>query len=129
MPPPTPTWYEDLDEMARDDAVLQRVYAALRADLSADARARTRAVHVYPSRRCTYTIAKQRVFVKVRDDATGAYLPECVVRHVLLHELAHTINPTHGHDSTFHRWMRWLRRDGAVPACGDRVPRGYNPCQ
>lgn len=112
--------------MAADDAVLQRIYATLRADLTPEARARTRTVHVYPSRRCSYTIAKERVFVKVRRD--GGYLPECTIRHVLLHELAHTINPTHGHDRWFHSWLRWLRRDGAVPSCPDRVPPDYNPC-
>ena len=121
------SWYEDLAEMQRDDVALQRVYRALRTDLSPEARERTRDVHVYPSRRCTYTLAKQRIFVKVRDDA-GGLLPECIIRHVLMHELAHTLNTTVGHDSAFRRCLQWLRRDGAVSSCADRVPRGYNPC-
>lgn len=123
-----PTWYADLDRMAEDDAYLQRVYTALRADLTADARRRTRMVHAYPSCRCTYTLDKERIFVKVRDDASGELLPECLVRHVLLHELAHTINDTHGHGTGFQRWLRWLGRGGGVVSCGERVPPGYNPC-
>jgi hypothetical protein len=65
--------------------------------------------------------------VKVRDD-DGAFLPECVLRHVLLHELAHTVNAAHGHDGAFRRWMRWLHRGGAVSSCGERIPKDYNPC-
>jgi hypothetical protein len=52
MPPCS--WYEDLGEMARDDEWLQTVYQRLRWELSAEARARTRTVHVYPSRRCSH---------------------------------------------------------------------------
>ena len=80
--------------------------------MSQDARERTRSVHLYPSRMCSYTLAKQRVFIKVRDhrcscvvtptvdvDPQGQFIPDCVLRHVILHELAHTINPTEGHAS------------------------------
>ena len=136
--------------MGADDAYLQNVYRALRTDLSSEAQRRTARVHVYPSNRCTYTIAKERIFVKVRDE-DNTLLPPCVLRYVLctawrtwhhvvpaLHEIAHTINQTQGHDAGFRRWFRpgrpparvrarrqWLRRDGAVSACGHRVPVGY----
>ncbi len=72
--------------MEGDDAFLQDVCARLRTDLPAETRARTTAVHVYPSRRCTYTLDKRRIFVRVRDER-GNLLPECVLREVVLHEL------------------------------------------
>jgi hypothetical protein len=125
---PPGSWYDDLTRMATDDAVLQHTYRRLRADLTPEARRLTDTVHVYPSRRCSYTIGKERVFVKVRDDA-GALLPECVLRHVLLHELAHTVNAAQGHGHGFRGWLHWLRRNGAVASCGERVPRDFNPCR
>lgn len=121
------SWYDDMDEMVRDDAALQRIYRSLRTGLTAEARHRTNRVHVYPSRRCSYTIAKRRIFIKVRDDA-GRRIPDCVLRHVILHELAHTLNETRGHDEGFRRWMRWLQRGGNVDSCAERVPKRYNPC-
>lgn len=120
------SWYDDMDRMERDDEYLQRVFRSLQCDLSEEGRRRTRTVHVYPSLRCSYTIAKQRIFIKVRDDQ-GAFLPECVLRHVLLHELAHTLNGTHGHDASFRGWVRWLSR-GIRGTCAGLVPRRYNPC-
>ena len=75
--------------------------ATLRGDLSVQAWERTRGIHVYPSRVCSYTLAKERVFIKVRDDQNN-FIPECALRHVLLHELAHTINPTEGHVQSEH---------------------------
>lgn len=80
------SWYEDLADREHDDAYLQDIYHRLQTDLPPDAQLRTADVHLYPSRRCTYTIAKQRVFVRVRD-AKGEPIPECVLRHVILHEL------------------------------------------
>ena len=121
------SWYTDMDAMRRDDAHLQAVMERLRTDLSAEARERLRGIHVYPSQKCTYTIDKERIFVRVRDDA-GNILPDCVVRHVLLHELAHTLNPTQGHDEGFRRWLRWLNQRGDVKSCPDRVPSNYNTC-
>ena len=99
-----------------------------RADLSPEARARPAHIRVYPSRRCSYTIAKARIFVRVRNEGDRVYLPDCVIRHVLLHELAHTVSPAHGHGPDFRATVRWLSRGGAVPSCGPRVPPGYNPC-
>jgi hypothetical protein len=121
------SWYTDMDAMRRDDAHLQAIMERLRKDLSAEAQTRLQHIHVYPSQKCTYTIDKGRVFVRVRDDH-GALLPECVVRHVLLHELAHTLNPTQGHDEGFRYWLRWLSQRGQVSSCGDRVPPNYNTC-
>jgi hypothetical protein len=111
--------------MGDDDAFLQEVYANLKRDLSGEARRRIASAHVYPSQRCTYTIAKERIFVKVRGQS-GERLPECALRHILLHELAHVINPSEGHDSSFWKWMRWI--GDKVTACPNLVPRNFNPC-
>lgn len=121
------SWYADLDALAADDAYLQGVYARLRRDLGPRARRATRRVHVYPSRGCTYTLGKERVFVSVVDPRSGARVPECVLRHVLLHELAHTVNPEHGHGARFARWFAWIRR-GVAALCPERVPADFNPC-
>lgn len=119
------TWYADLRAMEEDDRYLQSVFGRLKADLAPQALDRIADTHVYPSQKCTYTIAKQRIFVKVRDQQ-GMLVPECALRYVLLHELAHVINPTEGHDASFYRWMKWLGT--AVSSCPDRVPRNFNPC-
>jgi predicted metal-dependent hydrolase len=121
------TWYTDMKAMQEDDAFLQKVYTELRHDLSPEAKKKTQHVHVYPSRQCSYTIAKERIFLKVRDE-TGNLVSDCVLRHVLLHELAHTINPTEGHDGSFRMWMKWIAQDGRVLSCPDRVPRDFNQC-
>jgi hypothetical protein len=123
------SWYEDITEMERDDAYLQTVYDRLWSDLPEEARRRTENVHVYPSLRCTYTIGKQRIFIRVRDPHNaGSLLPECALRHVLLHELAHVINPTLGHDGGFRRWFHWLLSFVVPKTCGDAVPIDFNPC-
>ena len=126
---PEESWYTDLEAIAQDETALQRVYSSLRADLSTEARERTSHVHVYPSRRCSYTIAKERIFIRVRAP-DGTLLPDCVIRHVLLHELAHTLNITQGHDASFRSSLEWIQQDGGrrVSSCADRVPAGYNPC-
>jgi hypothetical protein len=142
------SWYTDEAAMARDDAFLQDVCARLRADLPTETQARTAAVHVYPSQRCTYTLDKRRIFVRVRDDG-GNLLPECVLREVVLHELGsgpsvcdafflcrtngrarrpHVLNPTYGHDNGFRGWFAWLR-ERISGTCGGAVPRDYNPCR
>jgi predicted metal-dependent hydrolase len=119
------TWYNDLQAMEEDDKYLQSVYRQLQADLAPDVQSRIPATHIYPSRKCTYTIAKQRIFVKVRD-AQGRLLPECALRHVLLHELAHVINPSTGHDNSFYGMLKWI--SSAVASCPSLVPRNFNPC-
>lgn len=67
-------------------AILQDLYAVLRAEIAPEARARIDGVHAYPSRRCTYTLNKQRIFLRMRYDR-GEVFPPWVLRHVLLHEL------------------------------------------
>lgn len=119
------SWYDDVEAMEGDDAYLNAIVDRLIAELSSEARKRVAGVHIYPSRQCTYTINKQRIFVRVRDPAGDPY-PECVIRHVLLHELAHVVNPTVGHDPGFRQWLRWLR--GQAPACAEAVPLDFNPC-
>ena len=139
-------WYEDMDAMARDDAHLNAVFDRLREELSPDARDRIASVHIYPSRLCTYTIDKQRIFVRVRD-ANGELHPDCVLRHVILHELGpgrsvwthgpsrcpHVINPTFGHDGGFRGWLAWLRGQAGAAAtaamCAGAVPSDFNPCR
>ena len=115
------TWYTDLDTMQEDDRYLQKVYATLRRDLSQEAQEQTKGVHVYPSVKCSYTIAKERIFIKVRDE-NHQFVPECILRHVLMHELAHTINPTEGHDGSFWRWLRCITQGGRVSSCPKTSP-------
>lgn len=119
------TWYSNMEQMAADDSYLQATFIDLKKDLSKEALHKVADVHVYPSLRCTYTIAKKRIFIKVRDD-NGAPLPACVIRYVLLHELAHTINPTEGHDNSFRHWLGWISE--GISTCGNAVPNNYNPC-
>lgn len=124
-------WYDNLDRMAEDDAHLARLVRAARAELCPQARRRVRHVHIYPSLGCTYTLDKRRIFVAVRDPETGRRLPDCAIRHVLRHEMAHAASPSSsGHD---HRFRHTLRRldvcageADAPPACPDALPPTYN---
>lgn len=126
------TWFDDPDEMAREDVHLQRIVRALASRLCPRARRRLETVHVYPSRSCTYTLDKRRVFVCCRD-ARGDRLPDCAVEWVLMHELAHVLNARSvGHDAPFQRTLdrlttRCLKRpaEGGGP-CAARVPGDYN---
>lgn len=120
------SWYDDAAERSADYDYLNRLYAEVRAQLPPEERRRIRHVHAYPSRSCTYTLVKRRIFVRVRD-AAGVRLPPCAVRHVLLHELAHVLNPTVGHDEGFRRVLRRLS-DSVAALCASRVPRDWNPC-
>lgn len=120
------SWYNDLTEMETDDAHLQRNFALLTARMCPSQRRRLRAVHVYPSQSCTYTIEKRRVFVCPRDSA-GQLLPDCAVQHVLLHELAHALNQkSQGHDDWFARSMGRLERCVSMELCEHHVPPDYN---
>ena len=123
------SWYTDLESMKRDDEYLQIVDINLRRDLPRSIHHCIRDVHTYPSVRCTYAIAKKRIFVRVRDD-TGSLIPACALRHVIMHELAHIVNQTVGHNLEFHRWLRWFRQSeagkGECPQC---LPEEYNPCK
>lgn len=121
----TASWYDDPGERARDDALLQDAYRQVRAGLPPATRRRLRRVHAYPSRGCTYTLSKRRIFVRVRD-AAGRPLAVCALRHVLLHELAHVLNPTVGHDRGFRAVL--ARLAAWVAACPGGVPRRWNPC-
>lgn len=125
-------WYDDLAAMRADDRHLQRVYRRLRRRLRASgacaqSTAALRHVHVYPSKTCTYTINKRRIFVRMRD-AAGAAFPDCVLHHVLLHEVAHVLNDHVGHTDAFRRIL-----DGLSECTDDRcrhdVPADFNPCQ
>ena len=135
------TWYTDLDAMQEDDQYLQKVYASLRRELSQwfsymtpkttvnsqDAQEQTKHVHVYPSVKCSYTIAKERIFIKVRDE-NRQFVPECILRHVLMHELAHTINSTEGYEGSFWHWLRWITQGGRVSSCPKYIPTDFNVC-
>lgn len=135
-------WYRCLDTMERDDRRLQRLLREVRPRLCPGARARVAHVHVYPSRGCTYTLDKRRIFVRM-DDAEGRPLDDCALRHVLLHELAHVLNrggtghdrpvpagPRHGPPPSARFWAalaRLQRCFGRAPAqCPHGVPSGYN---
>lgn len=61
------TWYDDMDEMQKDDEYLQRIYADLRTKLTPENQKLTTDVHVYPSKKCTYTLDKARIFVRTRE--------------------------------------------------------------
>lgn len=86
---------------------------------------RTAGINVYPSQKCTYTLDKKRIFVRVRDEH-GNKLKDCAVFHILLHELAHTVNDGVGHNPGFYQWLKWLER--GVPQCPGHIPAGFNPC-
>lgn len=120
------TWYEDLREMREDDEILQTELADLKGSMSPYHRSLVEGVHVYPSRSCTYTLDKARVFVRMRDDA-GELLPSCALRHVILHELAHITNRgSVGHDSDFWAWLRSLAT--GVDQCPEKIPVRFNSC-
>lgn len=122
------SWYTDLDTMYQEDAYLQSVYRALQKDMPSVLRSCIRDVHVYPSLRCTYTIAKRRIFVRVRDDR-GEYVPPCAIRHILIHEIAHVVNRTIGHDQSFDEWVRWIQKSPAGRGeCPRNIPPQFNPC-
>lgn len=139
-PDPNPPWYTDLRAMAEDDARLVALTDRARRRLCPDLRRRLAGVHVYPSRGCTYTLDKRRVFVSVRDEA-GRPLPDCALLHVLLHELAHVANVGgRDHDPGFHRVLDRMRAcvseragpggDGDAAPCPERLPLTYNaPCR
>lgn len=120
------TWYDNPLEMLEDDKVLQSILVDLRNDMDIQNRKLIEEVHVYPSKSCTYTLDKSRVFVRMRDDQ-GNLLPRCALRHVILHELAHIANKRSvGHDSGF--WA-WLGRLGAgVDQCPEKIPKRFNTC-
>lgn len=138
------SWYEDIEEMEHDDAYLQTIYDRLWKELPMEARRRIDGVHCYPSRQCTYTIGKRRIFVRVRDPRDGTLIPECALRYIILHELGpggirtytmpdvsratHVINPTIGHDSGFRRWFDWLGSWVLNKICREAVPVDFNPC-
>ena len=132
------SWYDRMEDMRADDHHLQRLYDHVRARLGARcarARRRLRFVHVYPSRHCTYTVNKLRVFVRVRD-GQGRAFPDCVLQYVLLHELAHVLNVQRGHGSAFQEILADLVRCGAATAaapgsdwtCAEAVPADFNTC-
>jgi hypothetical protein len=131
-------WGLNPEAMVEDDEHLQRNVALLRHRINGNAIPRN--VHIYPSRNCTYTLDKRRIFVCVRDTA-GALLPgqmraraprparDCAVQHVLLHEFAHVVNrESVGHDNRFRAVLRRLHAavTGTNPPCPDRVPPQYN---
>lgn len=115
--------------MEKDDEYLQKIDIALRRDLPQSIQACIKGVHSYPSLRCTYSIGKRRMFIRVRDEKGGLITP-CALRHVLMHELAHIVNHTIGHDAHFHEWFQWFRNshagNGECPQC---LPDQYNPCK
>ena len=131
------SWYEDdgdLERMRAEDRYLQAVYRRLRRRCP-HLSAATAGVHVYPSRHCTYTVNKRRIFVRVFDEARGVCFPECVLAHVILHELAHVHNTRDlGHGPRFRSALRALTRppcrgDGGPPSpCEEQVPADYNTC-
>jgi hypothetical protein len=56
-------------------------------------------IELYDSNK-SYTINKQKVHICLKD-ADGKYYPDSTLIYVLLHEIAHCINPTIGHDEGF----------------------------
>lgn len=149
-------WYRDLGQMQRDDGRLQALFHRLVEDLAAHGctgMQKKTSVHVYPSRSCTYTINKRRVFVppaararwcaagrpRMRDDAgrpcpgrrrppaARRPHPDCVLQYVLLHELAHVLNDSLGHDPAFQNLLTTLTRCHRG-ACQQDVPVDFNPC-
>ena len=118
--------------MQSDDADLTRLVEAARARLCPAVARLVAGVHVYPSRGCTYTLDKRRIFVSLRAES-GSRLPDCAVIHVLLHELAHVANVDGmGHDAAFHTTLADMDRcappTSLVP-CPEALPANFNaPC-
>jgi len=83
-----------------------------------------RHVQIYPSQSCTYTLNKSIVFIRV--SINGEFLPECALHHIILHELAHVINDTVGHDTSF--WSKMKQLGKGVKQCPEKVPRTFNEC-
>lgn len=120
------TWYDNEQEMVADDRILQQILEDLLADMESHKRQVVEGVHVYPSKRCTYTLDKARIFVRMRDD-DGELLPPCALKHVILHELAHIANhETVGHDAGFWAWLKRLGR--GVEQCPEKIPKRFNTC-
>lgn len=51
---------------------------------------------------------KKVITICLRNPKTGEYYPENTLMYVLLHELAHVISPTYGHDENFKARMNRL---------------------
>lgn len=131
------SWYADLDAMSSDDAYLQRNLSDLISRLCPEAQRMLVNIHVYPSKQCTYTVDKRRIFVCPRNESTGALLSDCALQHVILHELAHVLNRhSIGHDAAFQATMYDLESclkqadthnntNGKQP-CPLEVPTDYN---
>ena len=106
--------------MRDDDDRLQILYEQLLCTFSWWDKWKLRSVHVYPSLQCSYSLDnlmhmkkssfrsyatnhKRRIFVRMRNDVGEPYA-DCVLLHVLLHEIAHVVNQRgFGHDAKFQR--------------------------
>jgi hypothetical protein len=79
---PPVSWYVNMDEMEDDDRFIQDIYVQLRQEMSPEAVEKTQSVHIYPSRRCTYTIATG-ISIKFPDrynSEKGTHLCACTRR-------------------------------------------------
>lgn len=67
-----------------------------------------RRVKVMRSPSTSYTLNKYRVYLCVRSQATRKTFSDNILTYVLLHELAHALNETYGHGSTYQSIFRSL---------------------
>ncbi len=67
-----------------------------------------RRVKVMRSLSTSYTLNKYRVYICVRNQATGRTFSDNILTYVLLHELAHALNVNYGHGSTYQSIFRSL---------------------
>lgn len=67
-----------------------------------------RRVKVMRSSSTSYTLNKYRVYLCVRSQVTRKTFSDNILTYVLLHELAHALNETYGHGSTYQSIFRSL---------------------
>ena len=58
---------------------------------------------------CSYTVDKEKVFIKVYDSDAKSFFSTCVLEQVILHELAHVIDKDSvGHDDAFTETLKHI---------------------
>lgn len=67
-----------------------------------------RQIKIMRSSSTSYTLNKYRVYLCVRNKSSGKVFTDNILTYVLLHELAHALNVSYGHGSTYRSIFRSL---------------------